>query len=113
MSCQGQTVADSNSNLAIDMRKIIKEKVEGGESKDQILGYFVRRYGDSILASPPLKGVNLILWILPFFTITVGFFILIYFLNKTTNTKASTHKSPNITTTDSEYYKKIEKEIGE
>mgnify|MGYP000038216865 FL=1 len=63
--CQGQTVAESNSKLAISMREVIKNKVSHGESKEDILKYFVKRYGDNILAKPPLKGVTLLLWIVP------------------------------------------------
>lgn len=63
--CQGQTVAESNSKLAVSMREVIKNKVSHGESKENILKYFVKQYGDNILAKPPLKGVNLLLWIVP------------------------------------------------
>jgi len=63
--CQGQTVAESNSQLAVSMRKVIKDKINQGESKEKILQYFVNQYGDNILAKPPLKGFNLLLWIIP------------------------------------------------
>ena len=61
--CQGQTVAESNSKLAISMREVIKSKLKNGESKEQILSYFVKQYGDNILAKPPLKGFNMLLWL--------------------------------------------------
>ena len=63
--CQGQTVAESNSQLAVSMRKVVKDKINQGESKEKILQYFVNQYGDNILAKPPLKGFNLLLWIIP------------------------------------------------
>lgn len=63
--CQGQTVAESNSKLAISMREVIKSKLKNGESKEQILSYFVKQYGDNILAKPPLKGFNMLLWLVP------------------------------------------------
>jgi cytochrome c-type biogenesis protein CcmH len=70
--CQGQSVAESNSNLAHDMRQIIRKQLEEGKSKDEVIAYFVKRYGETILASPPPKGVNWLLWILPGFAIVLG-----------------------------------------
>ena len=63
--CQGQTVAESNSQLALSMKEVIKIKISEGKSKKEILDYFITQYGETILAKPPIKGFNLILWILP------------------------------------------------
>ena len=70
--CQGQSVGESNSDLAKDMRSIIRKKVQEGESQEEIISYFVNRYGDSILGSPPAKGVNWLLWLLPLFSLILG-----------------------------------------
>ena len=78
--CRGQTVAESNSDLAKDFREIIRKKVEDGESKEQILSYFVDRYGESVLASPPASGVRLIVWILPVLMILLGLYLFFNFL---------------------------------
>lgn len=77
--CQGQSVADSNSDLANDMRSIIKKRVAKGENEEEILQYFVNRYGESILSSPPAKGFNIIIWILPLLTLIFGLIFLVYF----------------------------------
>lgn len=63
--CQGQSVAESNSNLAYDMRQIIRKQLEEGKSEKEIINYFTARYGESILAAPPAKGINWLLWLLP------------------------------------------------
>ena len=63
--CQGQTVAESNSKLALSMREVIKIKVSNGESKKEILDYFIGQYGETILAKPPIKGFGLFLWLTP------------------------------------------------
>jgi len=63
--CQGQTVAESNSQLALSMKEVIKIKVSKGESKKEILDYFISQYGETILAKPPLKGFSLLLWLSP------------------------------------------------
>ena len=70
--CQGQTVAESNSQLAISMKEVIKIKTAEGKSKEEILEYFVDQYGDTILAKPPLKGLGLILWITPPFILFIS-----------------------------------------
>lgn len=63
--CQGQTVAESNSQLALSMKEVVRIKVSEGKSKEEILDYFILQYGDTILAKPPIRGFNLLLWILP------------------------------------------------
>ncbi len=80
--CAGQSVAESNAQLAKDMRATIKQQLKEGKSKDQILAYFVQRYGDTILSSPPAKGFNILIWILPTAGIILIGFLLGNFLYK-------------------------------
>jgi len=70
--CEGQTVADSSSLLAEQMRVLIKEKLQQGEGREEILAYFVSRYGESILAAPPKRGVSLVAWVGPFAVLLLG-----------------------------------------
>jgi cytochrome c-type biogenesis protein CcmH len=63
--CEGQTVAESSSELAAQMRGVIREKLAEGQDREQILEYFVLRYGESILAAPPKRGFALLVWIGP------------------------------------------------
>jgi cytochrome c-type biogenesis protein CcmH len=74
--CNGSTVADSPSELAGQMRTVIRQKVEGGESRDAIIQYFVDRYGDSILMEPPRRGIGLAVWLAPIVMLVVGALIL-------------------------------------
>ncbi len=78
--CRGQTVSESNSDLANDFRDIIKSKLKEGQSREEILQYFISRYGDSVLASPPAKGFRLIIWVLPIAVLLFGLISLIRFL---------------------------------
>jgi len=64
--CEGLSVADSPSQLAVGMRGVIREKVEAGETRDQILAYFVDRYGENILMEPPRNGFTTIAWVAPY-----------------------------------------------
>lgn len=63
--CSGQSVAESNAQLAKDMRTAIRKQLEQGKTKNEILQYFVNRYGETVLSSPPARGFNLIIWLLP------------------------------------------------
>lgn len=71
-TCQGLSVAESDARMAEGMRVIIREQAEAGTSPEQIRGYFVARYGEWILLSPPRRGLNWLLWTLPVLTVAVG-----------------------------------------
>lgn len=111
--CQGQSVGESNSNLAHDMRDIIRKQLEEGKSKEEILAYFVNSYGESILASPPPKGINWLLWLLPGIAIVFGGLGIILFLYKSqSNKNDDKHTSENTRPeVDNDYIKRIEEEL--
>ncbi len=111
--CQGQSVGESNSNLAHDMRDIIRKQLEDGKSKEEILAYFVNSYGESILASPPPKGINWLLWLLPGVAIVFGGLGIILFLYKSqSNKNDDKHTSENTRPeVDNDYIKRIEEEL--
>lgn len=75
--CQNQSIADSNADLARDLRIIVRERVAAGESDQQVLDFMVSRYGDWVLLNPPFKATTLALWIGPgliFLGASVGVF---------------------------------------
>ena len=78
--CQNQPVAESNSDLARDMRAIIREQLKAGKSREEIVQYFVDRYGNYVLLSPPVSGAGTVVWLGPIALITIvgvsGFFFL-------------------------------------
>ena len=75
--CSGETVADSHAPISVQMRGIIREKLEAGESKDQIDAYFVSRYGPEILLTPQASGFTLGVWVMPIVALVVGFLIVL------------------------------------
>ena len=70
--CQNLSVADSPSDLAKEMRNLVRELVEQGKSRQEIEAYFVSRYGEYVLLAPPKQGFNLLVWVLPFLALALG-----------------------------------------
>ncbi|MBU0499315.1 MAG: cytochrome c-type biogenesis protein CcmH [Gammaproteobacteria bacterium] len=75
--CQNQNLADSNAELAQDLRRKTYEMVSAGKSETEILAYMVERYGDFVLYRPPVKGITLFLWLGPFILLAAGLFVLV------------------------------------
>ncbi len=70
--CQGLSLQDSPSELAQEMRNVIREKVTAGESPRQIKAYFVSKYGEFILLAPEARGFNLAVYLLPIVSVLIG-----------------------------------------
>ena len=74
--CQGQTIHESNAELAEDIKKLIREKISQGETDRQIKEYLVEKYGDWILMTPPFNSLTYILWSFPFLILIIGAFAI-------------------------------------
>jgi len=70
--CESQSVADSPSQLAQEMRGYIERRLEAGESRDAIVRDLADRYGEGILLEPPRQGFTLIVWWLPVLSLAIG-----------------------------------------
>ena len=77
--CQNQSIDESNSEIAKDLKVLIKNKLKDGVSDDEIYNFLRDRYGDSILLKPPLKTNTILLWFLPFIILVFGSFFVIRF----------------------------------
>ena len=74
--CQSQSIDDSDSILARDLRKLIKQKLEEGQSEKEITNYLVERYGEFILLKPKFNSNTYFLWLAPILIIMLGFFLI-------------------------------------
>lgn len=80
--CQNETIADSNAELAVDLRREIRGMIADGRSDGEILDFMVTRYGDFVLYRPPVKGVTLLLWGGPIALLLIGVFLLVSYLRR-------------------------------
>lgn len=80
--CQNQTIADSNAELAVDLRNQVREKLRQGESEQEILNYMVSRYGDFVLFKPMVKSTTWLLWFGPLLLVVLGAGVLIFMLRQ-------------------------------
>jgi cytochrome c-type biogenesis protein CcmH len=70
--CQGESIDESNAPIAADIRKLIRERIEAGDSDTQIKDYLVSRYGDFVLMKPPLGPRTWLLWFGPAAVLLIG-----------------------------------------
>lgn len=70
--CQNQSIDDSAAPLARDLRVIVRERLQAGDTDDQIRAFLVQRYGDFVLLKPPFEASTLLLWGTPFLVVVLG-----------------------------------------
>ena len=73
--CQGQSIADSDAEMAGDMRSLVRQRIAAGEAPDQIRSWLVQRYGDYVTYDPPWSWLTAPLWLTPLLLIALGLFI--------------------------------------
>jgi cytochrome c-type biogenesis protein CcmH len=80
--CQNQSIAESNAELALDLRRQIREQIAAGKSDDEIVDFMVQRYGDFVLYRPPLKASTVFLWFGPAALLVLGLWVLLRVLRQ-------------------------------
>ena len=74
--CPGETIDQAQVELARQMRAVVRERLAEGWTRDQVLQFFVDRYGESVLAAPPKEGFNLVAWVVPVVVVVGAFAVL-------------------------------------
>ena len=82
MTCQNQSVYDSDSDYAKDIKKVVEDKFKEGFSEKEIKDFLTERYGEYILLKPYFNSKNLILWLFPFILVITAMLIFIRNLKK-------------------------------
>lgn len=80
--CQNQNLADSNAELAQDMRRKTYQLVKAGASSEEVVDYMVKRYGDFVLYRPPFRLSTLLLWVGPFVILAGGVLFLLLLIRR-------------------------------
>ena len=80
--CQNQTIADSHADLAVDLRRELREMLQRGDSDEQVVKYMTDRYGDFVLYRPPLKASTAVLWLGPAVLLAIALLALVLVIRK-------------------------------
>jgi cytochrome c-type biogenesis protein CcmH len=80
--CQNQTIADSNADLALDLRDKVAEQIAAGKTDAEVIAYLTDRYGDFVLYRPPVQSNTALLWAGPFLLLGIGAVILFLTLRR-------------------------------
>ena len=80
--CQGQSIADSNSEFAQTMKLVVRDQIKEGKSEKEIYNFLIEKYGEWIVYNPPINKTNFLLWSLPYIIFLIGGFIIFSFFRK-------------------------------
>ena len=80
--CQGQSIADSNSEFAQTLKMVVKDLVKQGKTEEEIYDFLSDKYGDWILYKPKFKLENFLLWFFPYIVLIIGGFIIVFLIKK-------------------------------
>lgn len=78
--CESTPLDVCETQACADWRELIRTKLASGETKEEVFAYFAEQYGDRVLATPPPRGLNLLLWIWPFVALIGGGVIFVRYL---------------------------------
>jgi cytochrome c-type biogenesis protein CcmH len=104
--CQNQTIADSNAELAADLRRQVYEMLEKGKSREEIVQFMTDRYGDFVLYKPAFAGKTTLLWIAPVIFLLMGLITVFFFIRRK-NASANLNDQAGSLQIDQDKQKKI------
>ena len=80
--CQGQSIADSNSDFALTLKMVVKDLIQQGKTEREIYSFLSDKYGDWILYKPKFNLGNFLLWSLPYLALVIGGVIIVFLIRK-------------------------------
>tara|TARA_X000001036_G_scaffold145812_1_gene138629 strand:+ start:4320 stop:4688 length:369 start_codon:yes stop_codon:yes gene_type:complete len=80
--CQGQSIADSNSDFAQTIKFVVKDLLDKGKTEEEVYSFMAEKYGEWILFKPQLNKQNIMLWLLPYIALILGGIIILFILKK-------------------------------
>ena len=83
--CQGQSIADSNSDFAQTLKLVVNDKIDQGKTEEEIYDFLRSKYGEWIVYKPELNKHNILLWFLPYFILIFGGIIIFILIKKRKN----------------------------
>jgi cytochrome c-type biogenesis protein CcmH len=117
--CQGESVDNSPALIAQQMREVIRQQLQSGKSEQEVIAYFVDRYGEQIVWSPPWQGFTMLAWLVPIALLLIGGFLLFFTLRdwrtaaRSIVTTEDETELTSIDETDLEHYRKqLEQELA-
>jgi cytochrome c-type biogenesis protein CcmH len=87
--CQGQSIADSNSDFAITIKLVVQDQLNEGKTEDEIYKFLASKYGEWIVYQPTFSKNNFFLWALPYTVLVLGGFIIFFIVRKNKDNKAN------------------------
>jgi cytochrome c-type biogenesis protein CcmH len=115
--CNGVRLDNCELRACVQMKEVIGEKLDAGESEEQIRAYFVEQYGDVVLGAPSTEGFNRLAWILPILAVVLGLGWLVYFVRSVTRKRARVEvaaASPQQNSTEAaqdDYLRRVDEEM--
>ena len=87
--CQGESIQDSPSELARQMRAVVRDRLRAGETPEQVKAYFASKYGEWILLEPRMTGLNILLYVLPVVLVVGGIALVAILVRRWTTPEAT------------------------
>ena len=87
--CQGQSIADSNSDFATTIKLVVQDQLNEGKTEDEIYKFLASKYGEWIVYQPTFSKNNFLLWALPYTVLIFGGFVIFFIVRKTKHNKAN------------------------
>ena len=87
--CQGQSIADSNSDFASTIKLVVLDQIKEGKTKDEIYAFLISKYGEWIVYQPSFNKGTILLWFLPYFIFIAGGLIIFLIIRKSKKNKVN------------------------